>query len=84
MKPGTSKTETLLTEGKWRISKFSYHEGSYTCIQHYCTAGCSGWKMKKWVGMFYHFKGLGEPCYVCAQLPPPGLQGAFIMLNWDE
>ena len=84
MIPGDSKTETLHTEGDWRISKFSYYEGSYLCIQHYCTAGRGGSHFKGWVGMYYHFGGLKERCYVCGHIPPSGLQGAFIMLDWDN
>jgi len=84
MKPGTSKTDILHTEGDWRISKFSYYKGSYLCIQHYCTAGRGGSHFKGWVGTYYNFRSLTEPCYVCELLPPPGLQGAFIMLIWDK
>jgi len=76
--------ETILhTEGDWRIANFVYGTGHYFSVQHYCTAGRAGSHKKGWVGMYYHRRGLKESCYVCNRVPPDGLQGAFIMLNWD-
>ena len=85
MHPNHPNEEIFITEGDWRIAKFSYDTGSYLSIQHHCIAGSRSESPKKgWVGMYYHLKGLKDTCYVCKRVPPPGIQVAFIMLNWDK
>ncbi len=76
--------EIFFTDGDWRIARFTYTLGSYLSIQHYCTAGRSDNLAKGWVGMYYHYRGLKETCYICNRLPPDELQGMFIMLMWDK
>lgn len=80
---GMSRDDVLITEGDWRIERFSYHIGYYYSIAHYCTAGRPGSALKEWVSMYYHHKFI-DPCYVCDRVPPDGIQGAFAMINWDE
>ncbi len=82
--PQPTNTETLHTEGDWRIANFTYPGDNYLSIQHYCTAGRGNSTKKGWVGMYYNVNGLKEPCYACNRIPPDGIQGAFIMLNWDK
>ena len=82
--PGESRDDVLITEGDWRIQRFSYHRGHYYSLAHYCTAGRSGSLLKGWVGMYYHHIGAWHPCYVCDRVPPDGIQGAFAMINWEQ
>lgn len=81
---GKSRENVLITEGNWRIERFTYHIGYYYSIAHYCTAGRSGKMTKAWVGMFYQIRSTPEPCYVCSDVPPDGIQGAFTMLCWSN
>ncbi len=79
---GESRNDVLITEGDWRIKRFTYHTGHYYSLAHYCTAGRSGFPFKGWVAMYYH--KVVDPCYVCARVPPDGIQGAFAMIYEDR
>ena len=74
--------EIYLRDGDWRITKFTYPDGSYLYIEHYCTAGRGRAITKGWVGMHYNYASMSKPCYVCSKVPPDGLQGLFAMLIW--
>jgi hypothetical protein len=77
-------TNILLTEGDWRVVRFSYEGGAYLSVQHHCTAGLSGSPIPGWVGMYYQAAQLSEPCYVCDRVPNEKIQVVFILLVWDQ
>ncbi len=82
--PGNSVHDILISEGDWRVQRFSWHDGSYISVQHYCTAGRSGSLFRGWVGMYYGYSNFTEPCYVCARVPAEKIQVVFTLLKWDE
>lgn len=79
-----NRTEVLHTEGRWRITRYTWHDGSYMAVGHFCIAERGENPTPGWAPMYYSHTQLWEPCYVCHSRVPDGLQGAFIMLDWDR
>jgi hypothetical protein len=76
--------ETLLTEGRWRVSKWvtSYEGYPIYEIQHSCIY--AGGEKSAWCTHVFHPTSRGEPCSVCDGAAPEGIQSSFWFLTTEN